>query len=140
MTAALLPTSPPRGVNDVGVHCFLGLRRFAVETGVPYDLLQRWRIRGPYYVPPPVVLVGRWPGWPLPMIETWTPTIVAGSGPVPMEWRWPHPTIEAADTVTMCRHHDCAHAGLWLRVSRGEIARPDIWVDDKPGWIPWARG
>ncbi|KIA63059.1 hypothetical protein [Nocardia vulneris] len=135
MTAALVPISPPRGTYDVGVRCFLGLRRFAREAGVPYDRLQRWRVHGPYWVPPPVVMIGRWPGWTLPMIQTWAPIVVAGAGPVPPEWRWPEPTIDAADSVTMCRRHGIAHAGLWLRISRGDIPRPDIWVDDKPGWI-----
>lgn len=128
-------TMPPeRARLDVGVRRYLGLRRFACEAGVPYDRLQRWRVHGPFWVPPPVVVVGRWPGWALPTIQAWTPDHVVGSA-VPPALRWPHPTLEYADSITMCRAHDCANAGLWLRISRGELAVPDVWVDDKPGWI-----
>lgn len=49
--------------------------------------------------------------------------------------RWPEPTIVCADSVNMCRVHRVANAGLWLRISRSELAEPDYWVDDKPGWL-----
>ncbi|MFE3058906.1 hypothetical protein [Nocardia sp. NPDC059239] len=54
----------------------------ALAAGMRYEQLQRWRIRGPYWVPPPVVMVGRWPGWPLPMIQAWAPVVISGAGPV----------------------------------------------------------
>lgn len=135
MTATSVRASQSPGTYDVGVRCFPGLRRFAREAGVQYEQLQRWRIRGPYWVPSPVVTVGRWPGWPLPMIQTWAPIIVSGAGPVPAHWCWPEPTVEALDSATMCRRYGISNAGLRLRISRGDIPRPDIWVDDKPGWI-----
>ncbi|GAB0107693.1 hypothetical protein JMUB6875_66900 [Nocardia sp. JMUB6875] len=138
MTLAVVPveiTMPvERARRDVGAQRFLGLRRFAEVSGVPYAKLQKWRIRGPVWVPPPVVVIGRWAGWALPTIQAWTPDYSVGT-PVPPQLRWPHPTIQAADTITMCRLHNVATAGLWLRISRQEIARPDIWVDDRPGWI-----
>nr|WP_039818294.1 hypothetical protein [Nocardia otitidiscaviarum] len=69
------------------------------------------------------------------MIETWAPIVVAGDGPVPPQWQWPEPTIMCRDSVSMCREHRVANAGLWLRISRGELPAAEVWVDDKPGWI-----
>ncbi|NNH74505.1 hypothetical protein HLB23_32445 [Nocardia uniformis] len=132
MTATATPGRNPHRRNDVGVHCFLGLRRFANEANIPYDRLRRWRLNGPVWIPDPVVAVGRWPGWPLPLIRSWTPDTIAGSGPVPL--RWPQPTIEYADTTSMCRRYRVASAGLWSRIRDGEIPAPDVWVDDRPGW------
>lgn len=119
---------------DVGVRCFLGLHRFAELTDTPYDRLQRWRIYGPVWVPPPVVQIGRWPGWPLPLIQAWTPDWRVGSPPDP--WPWPYPTFVFADSITMCREHKVASAGLWLRISQGDIPRPEVWIDNRPGWTP----
>ncbi|WP_306358676.1 MULTISPECIES: hypothetical protein [unclassified Nocardia] len=130
------PQPGGRARRDVGVRRYLGLKQFALLAGVPYRRLQQCRLDGPLFVPEPVVMVGRRPGWALPTIQAWSPDYLAGSGPVPIQMRWPEPTRVCLDSAALCRIYRVRAAGLWPLIARGDIAQPDVWVDDTPGWSP----
>lgn len=121
--------------GDVGVRRFLGATVFTEVAQVDYDQFVRWRKNGPVYVPEPVVVIGERGGWPLPLMQIWTPTVRAGDGPVPEDWLWPEQTIVCADSTRMAREYCCSSIQqMWALISAGEVPPPTVAIGTVVGW------
>ncbi|WP_280245812.1 hypothetical protein [Nocardia abscessus] len=109
---------------------YVSTRAFASVVGVPPADLSRWRRRGPVWVPGPDVTLGTTarPGWDAEIPKDWTRDARPYARPDPVSY-W--------DLTEMQRRHGGMRGEeIWLCLMDGTLRWPDIWVDERPGWLP----
>ncbi|MFD6224358.1 hypothetical protein [Nocardia asteroides] len=124
MTAASIAVPGP-DYRDAGIRRYYSLGTFSMLCGVPYNQLREWRWSERVWVPSPDIEVGRWSGWSLACIRAFSPDGEPFLRP---------PLMSFADTAEMMRRNVITREVLWGCIHDGTIARPVVWVDDRPGW------
>lgn len=124
MTAASVALVQP-DPRDAGVRRYYGLGTLAMLSGHPYQQVREWRWSERVWVPSPDIEIGRWSGWSLACIRMWSPDGEPFLRP---------PLVSFADTAEVMRRNVVTRDALWKCIYDGTIARPVVWVDDRPGW------